>query len=276
MTQPMKPILALFVLAFAVHAIADQGSDPVDETIDQIYAELAELDQHAWAGRYDDGDGLSMVSLWIAPASGAVFQSFGCLHHDLYRGDVESRDGSIFIDWNWMKSESDEPFVAGREYVPLRWGHTTLIVPLGQLHPLLLASRPYAANPVPTYARIPKLTNDQLPWTNGPQLPTKYQHLLELPAISAKIVSVGVAERTRQSRYFHSLAQELQINVGSDDGVFVGMRFELAKRGLSHQIITITNVTPNGATGTMDCKMRVGKRLAAAKRKWPVQSAAWR
>ncbi|MEM1071084.1 MAG: hypothetical protein AAGI63_19415 [Planctomycetota bacterium] len=270
----MKATLLLCLLGVSAIAVADDGIDPIEKAIERIETECAELRLHPWAGHYVAGGGFNSVSLWIAPESGAVFQSSGCMHHDRCRGDVRTRDGAIVIDW--AENDSAEPFVASRQFVPVHYGNTTQIVPLGRLHSFLIRIKRKDTYSAQMTSDLPRRTNDKRPLINEPRVPRQFQQLLELPAISASIISVGDPERTRQPPLHHSLAQELQLNVGASDGVIVGMQFELTQRGLSHQVVTITDVTPDRSTGIMHVKAEVGQRISPARRTWLVQTATWR
>jgi hypothetical protein len=215
---------------------AKAASEAKQELINQ---ELKTLEGHSWAGRYYYGDGLGVnVDLDLAPKSGFVFTWNGCLGlYDLNYGDVAEGDGKIRLVFKYANDRKGFQGIAP-ELIPVVWGERRYLIPRDEI--VKFANDINAGfEPRKTlWGSFLLRRGDELKDVLGqPSIPAEYTVYLLRNPIKAKISSI------KGSRFKDSTrTTTVVLNVGSEQGVKLGMEFYLYSPSTIFESATITRL----------------------------------
>jgi hypothetical protein len=204
-----------------------------------INQELRILEGHSWAGRYYYGDGLGVnVDLDLAPKSGFVFTWNGCLGlYDLNYGDVAEKDGRIRLIFKYPNDRKGFQGIAP-ELIPIVWGERRYLIPRDEM--VKFANDINAGfEPRKTlWGSFLLRRGDELKDVHGqPSLPPEYTHYLLNDPIRAKISSIK-GSRFKESTRITTVV----LNVGSEQGVKLGMEFYLYSPSTIFESATISRL----------------------------------
>lgn len=105
--------------------------------------------------------------------------------------------------------------------------------------------------------------------TGKPKLPPELESFLELPEIRATVMEVTTPVLERHDKSITIIKQDVTLNVGTDDHVFLGMKRQCKDR--RNRLMRITEIRQNSSIARSydslesDEPIKVGTRVAAAK-----------
>lgn len=216
------------------------GEEDVTRRREKIQEELETLDGSGVWGIYTQGDGLTNISLYVAPKSGVAYTFRGCMGlYDANFGDIVHVDGrTVFLDLAVDPASNRRWYPAGLgcrvmsdEWCVVDWGDRRYMIPSSQMIPFCNAVN--HGGPVDFPSR-PTGESDRraAPWAfrnwerpeELPSVPEEYRpFLLERP-LHARILRTSepdeVGEYASGEPEYHVLAE---IDVGRSAGLLPGM-----------------------------------------------------
>ncbi|HBO44029.1 MAG TPA: hypothetical protein DD670_08865 [Planctomycetaceae bacterium] len=206
-------------------------------------------EDHAWAGVYSRGGlGLSDRMPWnilaFAPRKGFVCSSH--IHggvptaNDMGFGQLEEKDGSLFLKWAFPNSELATTI--GNRFRPVRWGDQRYLIAEKEMLNFCNAVNSGEAPKHGVASDFFLREGDEKKQAAGlPALPDPWRgHLLERP-LSAKIISVSAAPES-QHNVENPHERMVTLNVGKKQGVFVGMKFHRQELDIPFHVFRVSRV----------------------------------
>ena len=246
--------------------------------IERIEAEIEQLREHPWAGRYYYGDGLGVnVTLYAAPGAGLVYRWTGCLGlYDLNHGRVVYvRDGRMRVELE-IDTALNVGWGGARRYMSpellvFRWGGRRYLVPECRAMELVNAinsGRRWSADRFPIRGAGPYRAGDERP-AGLPRLPEPYVDYLLHEPVTARVTDVRELERVGESNGLAFLELTVSLDAGAERGLVEGMDvYSLdTRRPISAGVF---DVGPRASSATFrftsrelgDTRLRPGARLS--------------
>lgn len=242
--------------------------DAIDAEIKfkEIKAELLEIKEDDWFGSYTPipESELGGFHLILAPRAGFIrYYVYTCLPElrSLNFGEIVDEPSAV-----WTKPiyslNSRRPVENPTKYVKVKWGTRRLLIPEKYLAEYLDQITGFYVEPATedendSEERFTVWTNTsdpEKPLSGLPILPKEYQHLLRSP-INAKVISIGkrtikkFEEISEEDKYAPARTESqtvVKINVGSQNGVKIGMNFRILKTDESLKIIHVSRTASVG------------------------------
>jgi hypothetical protein len=193
-------------------------------------AEMATGAVPDWAGIYYNGDGLGRnIFVRISPQGGFIFTWSGCMGlYDVNYGPVEQRGGRLVMTFELPNDP--ETFGAPGELVPVRWGQRNYLLADEDLKPFVNAvnsGQEPQKHCIPRCGSFLLRDGDDAREVSGvPDLPAEYLGLLLDHPITGRVVRIVQSEtRLHPDGSYGTRTTRVEIDLGSDDGVWMGMEF---------------------------------------------------
>lgn len=195
-----------------------------------IQDELAELEDHSWAGTYYYGDGLGVnASLTLAPGGGFAFEWSGCMGvYDRNFGAVFTTErGSLKLQLTYENSRKGFQGVA-EELVPISWGERHYLIPFDDVVGFCnsVNSRREPRDRMHGFYFLRRGDHEK-PVSGAPEIPEQLQSYLLSEPIEAVIVAVDATrvEMGIGGGSFHKTM--VTLNAGRTKNVLPGMSFHV-------------------------------------------------
>jgi hypothetical protein len=216
----------------------------------KIQAEIASLGvDHAWAGSYYEGDGLSEnVTLRIAPAAGFVYEWQGCMGlYDRNFGTVSERDGRLVLSFHFPNKQGNAIAGLAQELVPIRWGDRHYLVALDAIE-RFCADINSGEEPRRTVQGeyLMRDGDGKRPASGLPIVPAKYARLLLKAPVDAKVTDVLDSWKVDRTTFM----TRVKIDVGSDQGLVEGIRLYLVEPSRVQPLV-IEKVSPQSSVAAV-------------------------
>jgi hypothetical protein len=243
-------VLIIGIVGFVLVAINSRTPDMryVRErppaVLKQIEKEIAQLENHPWAGRYLYGDGYWVESLVLAPKNGFVAGQSHC-KGALYRHGTVDWDGNIVkLSFKTKPIHNDYP----TEYKPIRWGERVYLIPANNIvHFCNAINAHYEPRKYSTdfFSGLFLRDGDEKKEVEGkPELPEEFfAYLLDEP-VDATVLSVGnIREHDKNNKIAIAV-----LNKGTKDGLLPGMKLYVTEPE-HYQGVEITKVEDEQCEG---------------------------
>ena len=218
----------------------------ISEKRQKISAEIAQLQDHPWAGQYYFGDGLGTnVTLTLAPENGFTITWFGCL------GLYDQNHGTVAMNGNRIKFsfafdvESGYTGNYASEYMPIRWGERLYLIPPGEIVQFCNAINSGNEPRRGPHGRFFLRRDDWKKEAPGkPELPKELMpYLLDKP-VDVAIVSI---KNTREGRI--GKIATVVIDKGKEAGLLPGMELRVVRPESVYQEVKLTHVGEKQSEG---------------------------
>lgn len=180
-----------------------------------------------WAGDYYDGDGLGRnVHLRISPQGGFVSTWSGCMGlYDLNYGPLQLRGNRLTLDFELPNDAAGVGFP--REFRFVKWGGRMYLLTEDELKPFVNAVNsglePHKEC-IPSCGFFRVRRGDDARAVSGvPDLPAEYRRLLLDRPITGTVTRILDSESEKDADGYGSRTTTVEIDVGSDAGVWIGM-----------------------------------------------------
>ena len=208
----------------------------------RILDEIEALGEHDWAGVYSSGGGYTGFTLCIAPKSGAVWRSWGCMGtYDLNHGDIVEYTGDRFtFDLAFdaaLNTTRRYTFTMPRrmvsdEWFLVRWGDERIVVPSTKMVEACASAgggffsgyrrRDHEPNNM-IFSNIPEVP---------PQIPEPYGRFVLDENLTCSIVRAEPCVQigtftTGQDKY----RVRAEVDIGAKQGLLPGMRVHITEPG---------------------------------------------
>jgi len=232
----------------------------------EVAAELAALPAHPWAGRYYWGDGLGAnVTVDLAPRSGFVFEWHGCM--GLYGrnyGPLTETGTRVVLE---PELPNEDGAFAGidEELVPVSWGTRAYLVAAGKIDAFCNAVNDGSEPRQGVHGHFLLREGDEKKPTSGrPSTPEgELSCLLDRP-IQGRVASVS-GQTTKVEDDVSWTATTVVLDVGSAQGVWVGMRFHVVQPGNVYESARVTHVSEGSSEALFES---YGQEAFAPRANW--------
>jgi len=155
-------------------------------------------------------------------------------------GQLEEKDGSLFLKWAFPNSELATTI--GNRFRPVRWGDQRYLIAEKEMLNFCNAVNSGEAPKHGVASDFFLREGDEKKQAAGlPALPDPWRgHLLERP-LSAKIISVSAAPES-QHNVENPHERMVTLNVGKKQGVFVGMKFHRQELDIPFHVFRVSRV----------------------------------
>jgi hypothetical protein len=234
-----------------------------------IRAELLEPNLPDWAGDYYHGDHLGEnVTLSIAPRSGFAYVSSGDLGvYDLNYGEVEFADGKLKLK---LKYPNDHKNIHGidESFLPIRWGVRHYLIPADSVvkfaNEINWGAEPNVSNGGDSYYFLLKRGDEKMSVKGHPDLPDEFAGFILNKPVRANISSVVESHSENDCR-----TTSVTLNVGTANGLLVGMELKVIYPFQTDGTATITSITEHSATATIK---QYGRKNPQPKTSWKLST----
>ena len=273
-----KMVLRTIIAIAVFHSFACAQEPKLDRLRDtefeiaKIRSEIGELGEHPWAGEFAISGGTDTgVVLFIAPKSGIAYQEYGNAGvSDANYGVFTVDESSIRIAWKIKpKSEIAALFPSVEDdLVIVPWSDAVFLIPRCSIHRFCITAREQ-----PRYATIGNLVRDRNrseKLTGKPTLSEDLKIFLDLPEIKATVTDLEKPILVRYDKSITIIKQTVMLDVGADDHVFPGMKFQCEGKG--QRPMRITEIRKNSSTASsydsvgFSSPIRVGSKVKTATR----------
>lgn len=236
----------------AKEKISPAAQEELAGHIKSIKAELLEPNLPEWAGDYYYGDHLGeSVSLFVAPKSGFAFVSSGDLGlYDLNYGEVEFADGKLKLSLKYPNDHKDIRGVA-ESFIPIRWGARHYLIPANDCikfaNAINSGAEPNVGNGGDSYYFLLKRGDEKESVKGRPNLPAEFaEYVLDKP------IRGSIASITESHLKDCSQITTVTLNIGSANGLKIGMELQVVYPFKTDGTATITNMTEHSATAIIN------------------------
>jgi hypothetical protein len=213
---------------------------------DRIEAEVAELKDHDWAGRYSTGGGLNGLTVLVAPRNGVVFVHWSDIgDHDRNHGDIrEIQADRLMLDLA-IDPRLGEKELFWSEMLIVRWGPRRYLLSTQGVKRFCNEYNSGHLDPRRFGGHAPFIlvrdSDVKLPADGMPELPEEYRRFLLPEPIDGELIEVGPREShpMPQGMNMDALRVTATANVGAEHGVFIGMEFCIVEPSTYHDSTVI-------------------------------------
>jgi len=203
---------------------SQEAADKVAEIRAAVTEEAKRLGPDHWAGSYYYGDGMGVnVSLSIAPEAGFAFEWHGCMGlYDRNYGAIEQVDGLLHLSLTFHNSRKGFQGI-DESFRPILWGERQHLVAQEQMIEFCNAVNQGSSG----HNTLVKRSESMKEVFGVPNVPSELLPYLLKNPVRAEIIGVGETTLCPSvcEWFFHET--EVTLNVGADQGVLVGMEFNL-------------------------------------------------
>jgi hypothetical protein len=239
----------------------------IEERSKRIEQELKELGDRSqlksddwakeWAGTYYTGDGLGMNAvIRIAPKGGVAYTWHGCMGlYDANHGDiVETFPDGLRVKLVIPPDLSTYEFMSERLYF-VKWGDRRYLVPEAQMQKLVNNYNEGGFAREEMYSIPRRIVGEnwhaRTPVPPGkPELPARYAKLLLGNPVTIKITAVKKHQPRTVTGPVKLAEFELDLDAGTDKGVFVGMEIPY-RSGLSFGQVEVESAAEHTSKGRL-------------------------
>lgn len=192
-----------------------------------IRREAADLNGHAWAGDYYEGDGLGVNRcLTLAPKGGFVFEWHGCMGcYDRNYGPVSESNGHLRLHFTFPNSRGGFQGLPD-SFTPVVWGERHYLVADDGFVDFCNAFNSDPAGFRPHTALLRK-GDEAKPLRGKPPVPPEYaRYLLDRPVTASVIAVDKPTPRTSRFGTKH-LDFTLTLDAGTTSGLLEGMELRV-------------------------------------------------
>jgi head-tail adaptor len=273
MRSTLLVLLALGVPPLLAEEPANDTLSAAESRLASIAAEIDCLGQHEWAGAYSDGaEGgfTGPLLLWIAPETGAGSTQRHCMGEDANFGTITKRDSILNIDWDKPSRTGLSP--TERELLVVPFREYTYLVPKNGIHPFCIAARTHGRQ---TTGVLRSLELRKQPHSDEPQVPGEFQKYVNMPSVKADVIAIEKQERAKVAPDEEQVTQRIVLDVGTNDHVFAGMRFEENRADPPRHVVTIVDVESNQSTAESRYYAAPRERIRPIRKGWVFHTASW-
>jgi hypothetical protein len=232
----------------------------VSERREAISAELQQLQGHAWAAEYYEGDGLGAnILMSLAPQSGVTATWTGCL--GLY-GSNEGRiqqqpDGRLLFRFNRANSLGFGGFPA--DATPVRWGARRYLIPEARMREFVNAINHGHEPRASSLGRFLLARGDEAkPVTGMPTLPDRFLQAIRHTPLDVGVLKVEPRPDNRGAGFCEK-RYRVTVDHGNADGLVPGVELRAKTPVNIFGDLRIDAATASQASGEIafyesDCK----------------------
>lgn len=182
-----------------------------------IEQELGGIDSHEWAGRYES----SHEGLLAAPVAGFVFAWSGCEDAAQSHGDVAevTADRIVLRSPPSIRSFDIEP----RRLLRVQWQGHKYLIPEAEV--VEFANHVNSREGGAPFWHLHRVGDRTQPEPKLPRLPEPFDGHIRKEPLNANVVRVNSVGRSPDDTSGKCWEAEIVLNVGTADGVFMGMKF---------------------------------------------------
>lgn len=219
-----------------------------------IRAEISGLTEHAWAGEYYKGDGLSEnCYLSISPKQGYVFEWYGCLGlYDRNYGSVSAQGHELHLQYT-LSSQRRPGLGLAPILVPVSWGNRHYLVPNDEIIEFCNAVNIGSERNWESGRFFLRRGDPTETPTSFPNVPEEFKPYLLQKPIDAKILSVGKYTTEPSVVEWKFKITPVTIDAGSASGLRVGMELQVLEPPApsTYQTVKITKVEQARSEGVV-------------------------
>jgi len=241
-------LFAGFVWAERSEKLSQTNQMIIEAKCRRIEAEIAQLKDHPWAGRYYFGDGLGAnVSLTLAPENGFTVTWHGCL------GLYDQNHGTVAMDGDRLKFSFAFDVESGyigdyaSEYLPIRWGERLYLIPASNTGIVQFCNAINAGNEsrCGVHGRFFLRRGDEKKEAKGkPELPKEFMPYLLDKLVDATIVSIKDVREDRVGKI-----ATVVIDKGKTAGLLPGMELYVVRPESVFERVKLTKVEETQSEG---------------------------
>ncbi len=228
--------LALFQLVACEQEPKLDRLQETNDAIAKIQSEVESLGEHPWAGLYQSSGGTDTVlQLWLAPKSGIAYQDYGNAGvSDTNHGSISVKGAIAHATWALDPKSAMHALYPNveKDLVIIPWDDLVFVVPRSLIHRFCLDAKEKSKNPHFSMALV-RGDRSKSELQGEPVLPDDLKVFLDLPEIKCKVNEVENATDAPimmpDDRKLRVFKQTVTLNVGTNQNVFVGMKFDCVK-----------------------------------------------
>jgi hypothetical protein len=238
----IRMLFRSFVLLAFIQAIAcgqESNLERLQQTQDaiaKIQGEVESLGKHPWAGLYQSSGGTDTgLKLWLAPKSGVAYKEYGNAGiSDSNHGSISVNGANVHVTWALESQSAMHALYPNveKDLVIVPWDDLVFVVPRSLIHRFCLDAKERSKT-LPFFMALARGDRTKSELQGEPVLPDDLKVFLDLPEIKGKVTEVKKATEEQivlpDDRKVRVFKQNVTLDVGANDHLFVGMKFDCVK-----------------------------------------------
>ena len=227
----IKAIIRKMVLALAIITVWITGcshSNSGRAVDSECRGEAEKRNEHPWAGKYYQGDGLG-TNIYLSLFGDGTFkyQWHGCMGlYDSNSGTVTHEDGKLDFDCQEYRPNSLNFIDTGEIFILVSWDQRTYLIPETEMIDFCNAINDGTEPRNRAHGFFLIRGGDyKKPADGAPDLPEQYLKMLLNEPIEATVTSIETPQAKKFGQKLKRIQTPVTLNVGTNHGVFVGLQF---------------------------------------------------
>lgn len=245
------------------------------EALENKVARLLESTGTDWEGAYYRGNGLGFnENLWIS-MSGFALEGYSDL------GLYELLDGTVELHRDSVRLMNGYPVLGGRvefvaDLIVVRWHDRVYLVAKGEALDFVNAVNSGAEPRNRIHGDFLMRRSDHLKHPKGfPTLPGEFASLVLRDPLNGEVTEIIAVSDVTDQLLGLTRRNTVRVNLGSSDGVFVGMQLYFSESGreIHRYIGAVVQVAPREAS--VEVLQRRGRLFPDLSVAWPCSTRRW-